>query len=158
MAYDKTEKLHIVAAVAVIRNGEGKCLVLKRAEREIAYPGMYTFPGGKLERNQTTWEALQEEVMEEAGLVLAPGKILLKDKAFIRPDGQTVKVFSYLCWVKDYSRVRISQDFTDYKWIALRDVDTIPHVGIRGELEQAEKLFRLHVPFQDLFTESVKEV
>src|SRR3989344_2754317 len=106
MTYDKSHKLHIVTVVAVIRNNEGKYLVLKRAEREIAYPGMYTFPGGKLEYNQTTSETLKNEVMEETGLILKSGKILLKDKSFVRPDGQTAKVFSYLCEVEDCSTVK----------------------------------------------------
>lgn len=56
--YSKKNKLHIVSVVAVIRNNEGKYLVLKRSEKEIAYPGMYTFPGGKVEDNDTAEETL----------------------------------------------------------------------------------------------------
>ena len=102
-------------------------------------------------------DALKDEVAEEAGLTLKPGKILLKDKAFIRPDGQTVKGFSYLCEAEDCSVVKISEDFTDYKWITIQDLKNIPHVGIERELAQAEKLFQLKINLRDLWTESVKE-
>ena len=153
----KANKLHIVAVVAVVRNSEGKYLVLKRSEREIAYPGMYTFPGGKVEDNDTVEETLVKEVEEEAGMKLKQGKILLKDKSFIRPDGQTVKVFSYLCEVEDASKVTISDDFTDYRWITVRDLKTLPHVGIEEELLQAEKIYRSGIDRALLVTKSVKE-
>lgn len=123
----------------------------------MAYPGAYTFPGGKLEYNQTTEEALRDELMEEAELKMKPGKILLTDKAFVRPDGQTVKVFSYLYEVEDYSRVVISEDFTDYRWVNLDDLKDIPHVGIEGELRQADRLFSLDTPLENIQTESVRE-
>ena len=157
MGYEKSNKLHIVAVVAVVRNSEGKYLVLKRSEREIAYPGMYTFPGGKVEDNDTVEETLVKEVEEEAGMKLKSGKILLKDKSFIRPDGQTVKVFSYLCEVEDASKVTISDDFTDYRWITVRDLKTLPHVGIEEELLQAEKIYRSGIDRALLVTKSVKE-
>jgi 8-oxo-dGTP diphosphatase len=157
MAYTKQNKLHIVSAVAVIRNDAGRYLVLKRHEREIAYPGMYTFPGGKVEGNESIEETLAEEIREEAGLQMKPGKILLKDKSFIRPDDQTVKVFSYLCEVESTEPVTISEDFTDYKWIGIDDLQTIPHVGIDEELSQAEKLYASGISLDLLKTKSIHE-
>ncbi len=156
MSYTKNNKLHIVSVVAVIRNQEGKYLVLKRSEREIAYPGMYTFPGGKVEDNDTVEETLIKEAREEANLELRPGKILLKDKSFIRPDEQTVKVFSYLCEAEDISKIRISEDFTDYKWVTLEDLKSISHVGIEDELIQADKLYNSKLSLNLLGTKSIK--
>lgn len=156
MPYEKSHKLHIVAVVAVIRNDEGKILVLKRSEREIAYPGQFTFPGGKVEGNDTIEETLRKEVDEEAGLKLMPGKVLLKDKSFIRPDGQTVKVFSYLCRVEDTSRVTISDDFTEYRWVALAELASLSHVGIEGEFRKVEEL-ELRGLLEALQTTSVRE-
>ena len=157
MSYNKKNKLHIVAVVAVIRNKEGKYLVLKRHEREIAYPGMYTFPGGKVEDNDTVEETLAAELEEEAGLQLKPGKILLKDKSFRRPDGQTAKSLSYLCEVEDDSNVTICEDFTDYKWVSLEELKDIPHVGIEEELRKADELYATGFDLSLLGTKSVKE-
>ena len=142
MTYDKKDKLHIVSVVAVIRNDDGKYLVLKRHENEIAYPGMYTFPGGKIEGNDTIQETLEKEVSEETGLRLKPGKILLKDKAILRPDGQTAKSFSYLCFAENLGEVKISDDFTDYCWVSVEELTTLPHVGIEEELLKADRLFQ----------------
>jgi len=153
----QNNKLHIVAVVAVIRNKEGKYLVLKRGAHEVAYPSKYTFPGGKIEGNDTVEETLAREAMEEANITLKSGKILLKDKSFVRPDNQTVKVFSFLCEAKNLSNVKISNDFTDYKWVNLEELRQLPHVGIEEELVQAENIFALKIPFSKLQTKSVKE-
>jgi len=156
MPYDKTSKLHILTVVAVIKNHDGKYLVLKRHPQEIAYPNMYTFPGGKVEGNDTVEETLTKEVKEEAGLTLRPGKILLKDKSFIRPDGQTTKVWSYLCEVEDEEVKLDTNDFTDYKWVNLEDLAKIEHVGIEEELRKAEEIANIGIPLDKLKTISVK--
>lgn len=151
-----SKKLHSVAVVAVIKNAEHKFLLLKRGESEMVYPGMYTFPGGKIEGNETTEEALHREVLEEAGLVMKPGKILLKDKSVVRPDGQTAKYFSYLCEVENDSEVTISKDFTDYLWASLGDLSTLPHVGLEEELRKAQQIISSGIDLTILKTLSVK--
>src|SRR6188472_3928496 len=46
----KQDKLfYFVANVVVYRENDARCLILKRHEREIAHPGRYATPGGKLE-------------------------------------------------------------------------------------------------------------
>lgn len=148
MTYDKLGKKHIVAVTAVIRNDAGKFLVLKRSEREIAHPGKWTFPGGKMEGNESVEDALAEEVTEETGLTVKQGKILLKDASFVRPDDQTVKVFSYLVAVEQAAQVTISDDFTEYAWVDVAELRQLPHVGIEPELEQAEKILALPLEVQ----------
>ena len=158
MSYDKKNKLHIVAVVAVIRNADGKYLVLKRSPREIAYPNKWTLPGGKVEGNATVEETLSNELLEEANLKIKPGKILLKDKSFIRPDGQTAKVWSYLCEVDDDMVVKINtDDFTDYRWVNLEELKSLEHVGIEEELKKAEEIVNMGVPLDKLRTISIRE-
>ncbi|MBP9686944.1 MAG: NUDIX hydrolase [Candidatus Doudnabacteria bacterium] len=158
MSYTKQDKLHIVAAVAVLRNDEGKYLVLKRSSNEIAYPNMYTFPGGKKEGNDTVEETLAKELAEETGLVYKPGKILLKDKSFVRPDGQTALALSYLCHVEQPMDVCISTDFTDYKWVDLEELQTLSHVGLEEELIRAEALYKSGIDISLFKTKSIQEV
>ena len=46
----KKDKLfYFVANVVVYRESDGRCLILKRSEREKVHPGKYAIPGGKLE-------------------------------------------------------------------------------------------------------------
>lgn len=143
MAYEKTNKLHIVTAVAVIRRADGRILLLKRRDDETVYPGHYTFPGGKAEDNDTLWQTLVKEVREECGLTLKPGIILIKEKAIGRPDGQTSKSLSFLCAVEDDLAVIIDEkDFIDYLWVNLEELKKLTHVGIEAEFIKTEELYR----------------
>lgn len=148
--------LHIVSVVAVIRNANGRYLVLKRRDDEIAYPGRYTFPGGKVEGNETIVETLVREVREETGLKMKPAKLLLKDKTYLRSDGQTSKFFSYLCEVEQDTPIILSKDFTDARWVSPKELASLEHVGIEEELRKAEEIFGRGLDTSILSTVSVR--
>ena len=155
MPYEKHNKLHIVTAVAVIRRDDGRILLLKRREDETVYPGHYTFPGGKVEGNETISEALRKEVKEECGLDLEPGFILIKEKAVGRPDGQTSKSLSFLCVAKDTKSVSIDEkDFTDFTWANLEELRALPHVGIEAEFIRASEISSSHSDPSLFFTDT----
>lgn len=150
-------KRHIITVVAVIRNAEGKYLVLKRRDTEKVYPGMYTFPGGKIEGFTSIPETLERETIEEANLRLKPGKVLLKDKTILRPDGSTSLSLSFLCEAENEDEARFDEkDFTDMRWVDTDELATLPHVGIVEELEKADWLYTLGEPFERLSTNSLK--
>ena len=113
-------------------------------------------PHGHRSGSENVEDALHREVLEETGLQLKPGKILLKDKTIIRPDGQVSQSFSYLCEVENTENVHISDDFTDYKWVSLDDLSNIPHVGIEEELKRAGKILQNGIDLDILKTKSVK--
>lgn len=155
MPYTKLDKLHIVTAVAVIRRDDGRILLLKRREDEIVYPGCYTFPGGKVEGNDTIAETLIKEVKEECGLELEPGFILVKEKAIGRPDGQTSKSLSFLCTAKNTDAVAIDkQDFIDYTWVNLEELRTLPHVGIEAECIKIKEIYNAGCSLAPFFVDS----
>lgn len=157
MGYYKKEKLHIVVALAVIRNPDGKFLVLKRSEREIVTPGYYTIPGGKVEGNDTIEETLQKECLEEANIELLPGKVFLCDHSFVRPDSQTVKTFSYLCEAKDWTKAKAGADFTDCRYVTIEELNELQHVNVVKEsFERAEGLIAKGFDLKDLHSKSVK--
>ena len=45
----KNKLFYFVANVVIYREADGRCLILKRDEREKVQPGKYAVPGGKLE-------------------------------------------------------------------------------------------------------------
>ncbi|MFA4937240.1 MAG: NUDIX hydrolase [Patescibacteria group bacterium] len=156
MPYEKSNKLHILAVTAVIRNQDGKYLVLKRHPREIAFPEHYCFPGGKVDGGDSIEETLVKEIKEEAGLIMKPGKILVKDASYLRPDGQTVKVLAYLVEVEEGEVKFDPNDFTEYKWVTAEELKQLSHVGLEEEVRKAEEIINLSVPLEKLFTKSEK--
>ena len=50
---------------AVVRNSKGEYLLIQRAVKGFSYPGLWEFPGGKLDKNETVRESLLREVEEE---------------------------------------------------------------------------------------------
>lgn len=64
--------LHV--AVGVIRGGDGRILLTKRA-KHAHQGGLWEFPGGKVETGESVQEALRRELLEEVGIqvqTLAP--------------------------------------------------------------------------------------
>jgi len=157
MAYEKTNKLHIVTVVAVIPREDGRILVLKRSQNEPVYPGYYTFPGGKVEGNDTFLETLDKEVGEECGLALNPGAILIKEKSIGRPDGQTSKSLSFLCSAKDTTNITLDErDFSEYRWVNLEELEELQHVGIVAEFQKASQLLNSGVDLARFYTDTDK--
>ncbi|TRZ64818.1 MAG: NUDIX domain-containing protein [Spirochaetia bacterium] len=148
-------RLHIIAITGIIEKG-GKYLILKRSEREVAYPGFWTVPGGKLVRHeyeslpktQSTdgWyeivsETLKKEIREEAGLEVKDIKYLT-DMAFIRPDNISVLVLSYYCFYES-GEVKFGKDIVDSAWIAPeegKNYQIIP--GILDEIFAVDKILK----------------
>ncbi len=64
------------AAVAVIRDGEERLLVIRRPERGFL-GGLWTFPGGMLQPGETAAEALEKRCREELEIAVAVGKSLI---------------------------------------------------------------------------------
>src|SRR3989339_875072 len=101
----KEDKLfYFVANAVVYRESDGRCLILKRSEREKVHPGKYCVPGGKLEwrmldiKNPTRFNGdvldfedtvenlLALEVREEAGIEIERDLKYINSVAFVRPD------------------------------------------------------------------------
>ena len=134
-------KKHIVAVTAVIKNMRGdKVLVVKRSIKEIAYPGKWAFPGGKVEREQTIMEALKREVEEEVGLEIENHKRLLHDYTFVRPDDHNVVGLCFLVKAKSEDVKLDEKDFDEYKWVAPEEFLKIDYIeGMDKEVEEAFK-------------------
>lgn len=155
MQYSKSDKLHIVTPVAVIQRSDGRILLLKRSESEKVYPGAWTFPGGKMEGNDTITQTLAKEVKEECNLDLKPGFLLIKEKAIKRPDGQTSKSLSFLCSVKNLEAIKIdTKDFSDYAWVNLNELKKLEHVGIEAEFKKVKSIFDSKIKLTKFFVDT----
>ena len=143
MSYNKKNKLHIVAITAVIINKQGQVLIAKRSAREIAFPGRWALPGGKMEGNESVMTTLKEEYKEEVGLEIEDKKIYLEEAAFVRPDDQTVKIFSYLVFAKSLDVKLNKDDFDEFKWVEVDEIKKYDCLGMnKDKLLKAQEYFK----------------
>jgi len=154
----KNEKLHRIASTAIIYKkvkSEIKYLITQRSLDENAFPGMWTVPGGTLEKTdyinlpKTTkdhWyfgleKSLRGEIREEVNLEVGKVKYLL-DIIFIRPDGVPVVILSWYCPYKS-GKIKYGKDTIDHAWVTVeeaKDYDLID--GILGEIEEVDKILK----------------
>ena len=110
-----------IAVKAVIRNEEGKVLMLRES---ITNPvgtntGQLDFPGGRLEVGERWDDALRREVKEEAGLDVEIGEPFAVSEWRPIVNGeqwQVVGIFLF-CSVIIQKNVRLSLDHTEALWI-----------------------------------------
>ncbi len=159
--YDKNKVHYIVVTGILVRkiNGEKKFLIVKRADWEKAFPGMWTVPGGKLEvldyvlRDKDTsshWynvceDLLQREVFEETGLEIKKENIgYVTSMVYIRPDKIPCLIISLFAEPKDSEKgkgdVKLCSALTEYAWVSLEEAKNYELIeGIYKELEILEK-------------------
>lgn len=150
----KNEKLHYVVVTGIIIK-KGKYLIAKRSQKEAAFPGLWTVPGGKLNMGDYTkfqkdtsdgWynvleRLLQREVKEEVGLKVKNIRYLLS-LAYIRSDDIPTVIISFYCDCES-GKVCLSSELTEYAWIKvtnLKDYKFVP--GLREEIELVDKTLK----------------
>ncbi len=69
-----------LGVVAVIRDAQGRFLVVKRSEQVVA-PGQWCFPGGMVHPGESPQQALVREVREELGAEVHSGRLLWQSTA-----------------------------------------------------------------------------
>lgn len=158
----KQDKLfYFVANVVVYRESDCRCLILKRSEREIAHPGKYAVPGGKLEWSNldlkkptrmngdvidfedAVEELLKREAREEAGIEIYDSLAYINSVAFIRPDGIPVILVKFAAKYKSGDIVLEKSGFTEYAWINAEEVQAYDCIeGIKEEIAETIQHFQ----------------
>ncbi len=160
----KQDKLfYFVANVVIVREEDGKALILKRSEDEKVHPGKWCVPGGKLEwddldlerptrRNgdvldfqDAIEELLAREAKEEAGVDIGRRLEYVNSVAFVRPDGIPVVLVKFTARYAG-GTVRIEEGaFTDHAWVDADEVTTYDCIqGIPEEIAQSVRILRQH--------------
>lgn len=109
----------IIAQKAIIKRGS-RLLLLKRAEDEVAFPGLWDFPGGKLELGEDLKESVHREVNEETGL-----EIKVKDVIGKYPgvsNGRPVEFIIYDAEVVFENEVFIGEEHSEFQWLTIEEI------------------------------------
>ena len=158
----KENKLfYFVANVVIYREGDGRCLLLKRSVTEKVHPGKYAVPGGKLEWEQldinnptrlnddvldfenAVEELLKREAMEEAGVEIEGKLKYINSVAYIRPDGIPSILLKFAAKYKSGEVVLEQGAFDDYMWANVEEVKDYECIkGIPEEVAETVALFK----------------
>ncbi|MBS1817256.1 MAG: NUDIX hydrolase [Acidobacteria bacterium] len=108
-----------IVAVGAIVVDEGRALLVRRGQPPLA--GEWSLPGGAVETGETLVAAIQREVYEETGLIVAVGPIVeVLDRIHTDADGRVefhYVLIDYVCTVVD-GEVHAASDAVDARWAA----------------------------------------
>lgn len=98
----------------LIRDGQGRCLLLKRSMTSKGNPGKWDLPGGKAGVGETLDEAARREVIEETGLRIEIGRVLgaaesespIARIAYLILEGRALS-----------GEIRLSKEHEEFAWV-----------------------------------------
>jgi 8-oxo-dGTP diphosphatase len=126
-----------VAIGLVFSETQQQVLVSLRPHQN-TYGGLWEFPGGKFEQNETPFEALKRELLEETGITLLQAKAL----TIVEHDYQDLSVKMYVLQVTDYVGVPFGREGQEVRWVSLDELTTLAFLeGNKTIIEQMEPLF-----------------
>lgn len=108
---------------AVIKDKEGRILVAQRPYSEISYKSYkWEFPGGKIEENESSRDAIIREIREELDCEITVGN-KLGELEYEYPDFK-LKMDLYLCVIKEGSLPK-ALEHTQIKWIYVDEMNSL---------------------------------
>jgi 8-oxo-dGTP diphosphatase len=122
-----------VGVKVLLRNNDGKYLLLKRAIEVVPGKGLtWDIPGGRIDPGTTLMQNLRREVEEETGLTLKSEPRLIAAQDMMSVPGRHVVRLTYVG--EGEGEVRLSHEHTEFDWVALENVADRSDIG--GHLKQ----------------------
>jgi len=118
----------------VLRDNNGKILILKRSNKVGTYKGLWSGVSGYVEKHEKPIDTAYKEIYEETGLsknevefIKSVDSISFEDT--YKEEKYSWTVFPFLFFKKN-GKINIDWEHSDYKWISAKDLekfDTVPH-------------------------------
>jgi ADP-ribose pyrophosphatase YjhB (NUDIX family) len=103
---------HTIGAFAIILDNESRILLCHRTDRD-----MWNLPGGRVEANESPWDAVVREVTEEVGLAVRVDRLLGVYSVPSKAD----LVLNFLC-VPIGGSIRLSDEADAIQWFSRADI------------------------------------
>lgn len=130
---DIMEKPYGLTMRGIVKNSEGKILVLRRHPKSKTNPHKWELPGGKTEKCEYFDEALIREIKEETNLDVKVGDFC----EAVQDDYDHKRTVQLIMYAKDVTgEVKISDEHDDWMWASL---DEIKSLEITSSLEKIIK-------------------
>lgn len=135
-------KYHIILAVsAFIYFPKKGILIIKKSKTQKVDGGLWTVPGGKVNKDEPIIDALKREVKEEVGLILVDYKWIGEDVFTNGEDFYHAQHF--ICHIKKSVKVILEKgSFLGYEWVKdKKDIDKHQfHPNVKNEIINVFKL------------------
>lgn len=125
----------IRVALGFITNQEGQYLVAKRNANK-QFGGLWEFPGGKIERDETPQQAIVREIFEEFRLSIEP---IILHKSYQWGDTDPIEFYPVAC---RFSRPNQKMVPTEHQDFAFKNVEEIGALELAPPDYQALSLLR----------------
>jgi|SRR3989344_637503 len=135
------EKFIVVLTAIVLHPDNTRILIVKRKEDEEIHGGKWMLPGGKLEEDESLFDALKREILEETGIEIENEKEYINDYIFQRPTGELTLGMTFLIRaINDDVKLNM-KEYDDFAWIATEELDEYDYLEyIKPEIDKAFKL------------------
>ena len=108
-----------VGVKVLLKNPDGKYLLIRRAPTEENGRCKWDIPGGRMEVGTTMMENLAREVMEETGLTMTSEPKVLGIQDMMWPDRQVVRI-THTGTIE--GTPTLSEEHTEYRWATLDEI------------------------------------
>lgn len=113
------EQMKIIKVVAAILQKEDKILIARKKEGK-PLEGYFEFPGGKIEKGETTEESLIRELMEEMNIKIAV-KEYIGESIYDYGNDKVISLLGYTAEIIDWE-IKLS-DHDRYEWVTLEQIN-----------------------------------
>ncbi|MEI6891186.1 MAG: A/G-specific adenine glycosylase [Pontiella sp.] len=124
---------HIIVGAGVVINEQGEALVAQRRSEDML-GGLWEFPGGKLEPNETIQECIARELKEELGIHIEVGEFLVTVKHAY--SHFTMELHTYFATIKSGRPTVI--ECQDFQWLEISNLRKVPYS--KADLKIIEQL------------------
>jgi ADP-ribose pyrophosphatase YjhB (NUDIX family) len=110
---------------------EGMVLLARRSQHRTTYPGLWSFPGGHVERDETLTEGLVREAREEVGVIPTSFSFLtaIADPNAAATDPATYHMYAVTAW--DWGEPALLDDeHTELRWFTPARAITQPDLAL----------------------------
>jgi 8-oxo-dGTP diphosphatase len=132
---DESVQRPVVAIRAIVRDGQGRILLLKRANSEYG-EGQWCLPGGKLDYGDTPENTVKKELQEETNLAAENIAFMFYQNSPPMQPGKMHCVNLYFrCGSK--GEISLNEESSDFVWVAPQDAAR--YQPVFGALEAIER-------------------
>lgn len=120
-----------VGAAAIVRHdaGAGWQLLSARRTEPAAVAGLWEFPGGKVEIDETAKQCVRREIREELGVDLVLHEQLLGPLHGYWELLPSIAFAFWLCTVPDGQEPQLLEDHDALAWLSVETLDSVPWIA-----------------------------